>query len=378
MLGVRKLGQVGIIHLVGLRPQRRQGGSEGPAGLGVEQSRRSDRKADVCSSCQCLGRRAHALDQHETLAWPALARLEPLDELSSILAQHRHSDQCVDSMDNPPPVALTIAGSDSGGGAGIQADLKTFQAFGVFGCSALTAVTAQNTTEVTAVHALPEEIVREQIRAVATDIPPDAVKTGMLANAALVECVARAIDEHRLPNYVLDPVMISTSGQRLLDSEAEDSIRRELIPLAAVVTPNLHEARVLTGLAVEAPSDLADAARAILDLGARAALVKGGHLAGEEVVDLLLTDEVEHVWSRARIDTTAGHGTGCTLSAALAAGLAAGRPLADAADAAVDFVARALASAPGLGAGRGPVNHFVGVRRPVRRGVRRRVDEKSE
>jgi len=265
-------------------------------------------------------------------------------------------------MDNPPPVALTIAGSDSGGGAGIQADLKTFHAFGVFGCSALTAVTAQNTTEVAAVHTLPEEIVREQIRAVATDIPPDAVKTGMLASAALVECVAHAIDEHRLPNYVLDPVMISTSGQRLLDNEAEDTIRRRLVPLAAVVTPNLHEAHILTGLPVETPSDLADAARAILDLGARAALVKGGHFAGDEVVDLLLTEEGEHVWSRPRLYTSAGHGTGCTLSAALTAGLAAGRPLTDAADAAVDFVARALASAPGLGAGRGPINHFVKAR----------------
>jgi len=262
-------------------------------------------------------------------------------------------------MDNPPPIALTIAGSDSGGGAGIQADLKTFHAFGVFGCSALTAVTAQNTLGVAAVHPLPEEIVREQIRAVATDIPPDAVKTGMLANAAVVESVAHAIDEHQLPNYVLDPVMISTSGHRLLDNEAEDIMRRKLVPLATVVTPNLHEARVLTGLPIEAPSDLAEAARAILDLGARAALVKGGHFAGDEAVDLLLTEEGERIWSRPRLYTSAGHGTGCTLSAALAAGLAAGRPLPDAADAAVDFVARALASAPGLGAGHGPINHFV-------------------
>ncbi len=264
-------------------------------------------------------------------------------------------------MDNPPPVALTIAGSDSGGGAGIQADLKTFHAFGVFGCSAITAVTAQNTLEVAAVHMVPVELVREQIRAVASDIPPNAVKTGMLANAALVETVAHAIDEHRLPNYVLDPVMISTSGRRLLDKEAEETIRRELIPLAAVVTPNLHEAHILTGLPVDAPGDLADAARAILDLGARAALVKGGHLPGDEAIDLLLSEEGEFTWSRPRISTAAGHGTGCTLSAALAAGLAAGRPLVEAVAAAVDFVARALADAPGLGAGRGPINHFVKV-----------------
>ena len=273
-------------------------------------------------------------------------------------------------MDNPPPVALTIAGSDSGGGAGIQADLKTFHAFGVFGCSVLTAVTAQNTIEIAAVHAIPEEMVRAQIRAVASDISLDAVKTGMLASVALVETVAHAIVEHRLHNYVLDPVMISTSGHRLLDREAEDTIRRELIPLAAVVTPNLHEARILTGVPVEAPGDLADAARAILDLGARAALVKGGHLAGDEAVDLLLTEEGEHIWSRPRISTAAGHGTGCTLSAAIAAGLAAGRPLADAAGAAVDFVARALVDAPGLGAGRGPINHFVGGPRDTPEGPR--------
>jgi len=268
-------------------------------------------------------------------------------------------------MDNPPPVALTIAGSDSGGGAGIQADLKTFHAFRVFGCSALTAVTAQNTLEVAALHAIPEGMVRAQIRSVATDLRPDAVKTGMLANAAVVETVAQMICEHRLPNYVLDPVMISTSGQRLLDGDAEDIIRRELIPLATVVTPNLHEARILTGLAVEAPSDLADAAQALLDLGARAALVKGGHLAGDEAVDLLLTEEGERIWSRPHISTPAGHGTGCTLSAALAAGLAVGQPVADATAAAVDFVARALADAPGLGAGRGPINHFVGTRPDV-------------
>jgi hydroxymethylpyrimidine/phosphomethylpyrimidine kinase len=262
-------------------------------------------------------------------------------------------------MDNPPPVALTIAGSDSGGGAGIQADLKTFHSFGVFGCSALTAVTAQNTTGVTAIHPVPEAMVLEQIRAVATDIPPDAIKTGMLATTTLVETVAGAIGEHGLPNYVLDPVMISTSGHRLLDRDAEDAIRQLLVPMATVVTPNLHEARVLTGLSIETPSDMAAAARMLLDLGARAALVKGGHLEGDLAVDLLMTERGERTWSRTRLDTRAGHGTGCTLSAALAAGLAAGRPVEEAAGAAVDFVARALASAPGLGSGHGPINHFV-------------------
>ena len=265
-------------------------------------------------------------------------------------------------MDNPPSVALTIAGSDSGGGAGIQADLKTFHAFGVFGCSALTAVTAQNTLEVMAVHVIPEDVVRAQIQAVAADLPPDAVKTGMLATAALVETVAEAIGEHGFPSYVLDPVMVSTSGNRLLANDAVDIIRRKLLPLATVVTPNLHEARILTGQSITRREDFHDAARALLDLGAGAALVKGGHLEGPQAVDLLMTSGGDHVWSRPRLDTRAGHGTGCTLSAALAAGLATGRALLAAADDAVDYVARALADAPPLGAGHGPINHFVPTR----------------
>jgi hydroxymethylpyrimidine/phosphomethylpyrimidine kinase len=262
-------------------------------------------------------------------------------------------------MNNPPSVALTIAGSDSGGGAGIQADLKTFHSFGVFGCSALTAVTAQNTVEVVAVHPVPEDVVRAQIDAVATDLPPDAVKTGMLNTTAVVETVADTLVEHRFPNYVLDPVMVSTSGHRLLDDDAVDAIRRELLPLALVVTPNLPEARILTGLAISRREEFHDAARALIDLGATAALVKGGHLEGGEAVDLLLTPEGEHIWSRPHLDTTAGHGTGCTLSAALAAGLALGRTLPEAAADAVGYVARALADAPLLGAGHRPINHLV-------------------
>ncbi len=262
-------------------------------------------------------------------------------------------------MDNPPPVALTIAGSDSGGGAGIQADLKTFHAFGVFGCSAVTAVTAQNTLSVHTVHAVPGEVVRAQIDAVATDLVPAAVKTGMLANAELVRTVAAGIRAHRLTHYVLDPVMVSSTGHRLLDTDAVDAVRTELIPLAAAVTPNAHEAAILTDLAIAGPDDLEAAGRELLRMGARAALVKGGHLGGAEAVDVLVTDEIRRVWSRPRLEIAAGHGTGCTLSAALAAGLALGRPLLDAADAAVDFVARALRAAPGLGAGHGPVNHFV-------------------
>ncbi len=262
-------------------------------------------------------------------------------------------------MHNPPPVALTIAGSDSSGGAGIQADLKTFHAFGVFGCSAVTAVTAQNTLRVEAVHTIPVDVVRSQIDAVVGDLAPVAMKSGMLATSELVLTVAERIRDHDLDNYVLDPVMVSTSGHRLLADDAVDAIRAELIPLATVVTPNVHEARILTGLALEGPDDLELVGRAFIAMGASAALIKGGHLKGDEAVDLLLTSEGHRVWSRPRLDTTAGHGTGCTLSAALSAGLALGRSLEDATDAAIDFVARALAAAPGLGAGHGPINHFV-------------------
>jgi hydroxymethylpyrimidine/phosphomethylpyrimidine kinase len=258
------------------------------------------------------------------------------------------------------PVALTIAGSDSGGGAGIQADLKTFHAFGVFGTSALTAVTVQNTRGVTGVHAVPLEVVGAQIDAVVTDLRPAAVKTGMLATAALVEVVAGRIERHGLGRYVLDPVMVATSGDRLLDEDAEATVARRLLPLAAVVTPNLHEASILTGRTVRTLDDMRAAADALLALGAGAALVKGGHLEGE-AVDLLRDAEGEQVWRKPRLDTPHTHGTGCTLSAAITAGLAQGRPLTEACDRAVRWVARAIGTAPGLGGGHGPVNHFAPV-----------------
>ena len=262
----------------------------------------------------------------------------------------------------PParPVALTIAGSDSGGGAGIQADLKTFQAFGVFGTSALTAITAQNTRGVTAVHPVPLDVVVAQIDAVVTDLRPAAVKTGMLATAALVEVVADGIERHGLRRYVLDPVMVATSGDRLLDEDAEGTVARRLLPLAAVVTPNLHEATILTGCPVRTLDDMRAAADALLALGAGAALVKGGHLEGD-AVDLLRDGSGERIWRKPRLDTPHTHGTGCTLSAAIAAGLAREVPLADAVDRAVRWVARAIETAPGLGAGHGPVNHFAPV-----------------
>lgn len=258
------------------------------------------------------------------------------------------------------PIALTIAGSDSGGGAGIQADLKTFHAFGVFGTSALTAITAQNTHGVTAVHPVPLEVVTAQIDAVASDLRPAAVKTGMLATAELVTTVARALRAHGLDRYVLDPVMVSTSGHRLLDEDAEATLARELLPLAALVTPNLHEARILTGVEVATLDDMRRAARALVGMGAGAALVKGGHLEGD-AVDLLWDGHEERAWRKPRLETRHTHGTGCTLSAAAAAGLAQGRTLADAVDRAVRWVAGAIATAPGLGGGHGPVNHFLPV-----------------
>jgi len=260
--------------------------------------------------------------------------------------------------DSPLPVALTIAGSDSGGGAGIQADLKTFQAFGVFGTSVITAITAQNTMEVSAVHPVPLDVVRAQVDAVVVDLDPAAVKTGMLATADLVEVVAAAIEDHGLERYVLDPVMVAASGARLLDENAVETLSRRLLPLAALVTPNLDEARILTGLEVRDEEGQRAAARELVGMGARAALVKGGHGDGPELTDVLWDGTDERTWRRPRLDTRSTHGTGCTLSAAVAAGLARGQDLPMAVDRALEFVARAMATAPDLGKGHGPLNHF--------------------
>lgn len=257
-------------------------------------------------------------------------------------------------------IALTIAGSDSGGGAGIQADLKTFHQFGVFGMSVVTAVTAQNTLGVRSWAPLPPTLVAQQIDAVAEDLPPLAVKSGMLGSAEVVTAVADAIERHGLSNYVLDPVMVATSGDRLLDRDAERLIVRRLIPLAAVVTPNLDEAATLVEEEVRNREQMTRAGRALLKLGARAALITGGHLAGDEIVDVLVAEGGgTQCFTHPRVDTTSTHGTGCTLSAAIAAGLAQGRPLQQAVGDAVDFVQRAIAAAPGLGHGHGPLNHFV-------------------
>jgi hydroxymethylpyrimidine/phosphomethylpyrimidine kinase len=262
------------------------------------------------------------------------------------------------------PVALSIAGSDSGGGAGIQADLKTFHAFGVYGTTAITAITVQDTAGVHGVHAVPVDIVRRQIEVVARDLEPAACKSGMLATAEVVAAVAAAVRASGLRQYVLDPVMVATSGDRLLDRDAESAVTELLVPLSAVVTPNLDEARLLTGLRIETEDEMRAAGERLVELGATAALVKGGHLSGSVVVDVLVDADGVERWQRLRIDTTSTHGTGCTLSAAIAAGLAHGRPLREAVADALDFVHRAMTSAPGLGrGGHGPLNHLVGAGR---------------
>ncbi|MGH7533740.1 MAG: bifunctional hydroxymethylpyrimidine kinase/phosphomethylpyrimidine kinase [Gemmatimonadales bacterium] len=265
-------------------------------------------------------------------------------------------------MTKTPPITLTIAGSDSGGGAGIQADLKTFHQFGVFGTSVITAITAQNTVEVRAVAPVERSMVRAQLDAVANDLPPAAFKTGMLATAEIATEVADAITTHRWRRYVLDPVMVSTSGHRLLDAGGEVVLRERLLPLATLVTPNLDEAELLAGITVRDPAAMDEAGRRLLARGAGAALIKGGHLAGKELVDVLVTKAGIKRIRHPRIPTTSTHGTGCTLSAAITAGLALGWELDVAVATGLDFVARAIAAAPGLGSGQGPVSHFVEVK----------------
>lgn len=255
---------------------------------------------------------------------------------------------------------LSIAGSDSGGGAGIQADLKTFAALGCFGMTALTALTAQNTQGVRAIHAVPLDMLHAQIDAVVEDIGVDAVKIGMLHSAATVQAVAAALDRHRLQRVVLDPVMVATSGATLIDREAIDVLVTQIFPRAALVTPNLDEAALLVARPLATEDDMHAAARELLARGARAVLLKGGHLASDTVSDLLLARDDEPLWLRGpRIPSANTHGTGCTLSSAIAAHLAAGTTLEDAVRAARDYVRGALqAGAPvRTGAGSGPLNH---------------------
>ena len=266
---------------------------------------------------------------------------------------------------DPPTTAryarlLTIAGSDSGGGAGIQADLKTFAALGCYGMSAITALTAQNTTGVRAIHAAPPEFLTQQIDAVVEDIGVDAVKIGMLHSPEIVRTVAEAIERHRLPNVVFDPVMVATSGARLIDEPAVEVLVNELFPRTRLVTPNLDEAALLVGFVIHDEASLLRAAERLIERGARAVLLKGGHLPGEEVVDLLLTaDGRSQFWRASRIASRNLHGTGCTLSSAIAAHLALGDDLVAAVGAAREYVRKAIESGADVrtGAGHGPLDH---------------------
>ena len=258
------------------------------------------------------------------------------------------------------PRVLSIAGSDSGGGAGIQADLKTFAALGCYGMTAITALTAQNTCGVRAIHAVPAQMLREQIDAVIEDIGAHAVKIGMLHGPGIVQTVAEAIDRHALPNVVFDPVMVATSGAALIEHAAMDALVRRLFPRAVLITPNLDEAGRLVGRRLETRDDMDRAARRLQTRGARAVLLKGGHLPGDTVVDLLLTESGEALWFEAtRIPGPNTHGTGCTLSSAIAAHLALGAPLVEAVESARTFVRDALEAGAQVRTGRcgGPLNH---------------------
>ena len=268
--------------------------------------------------------------------------------------------------------ALTIAGSDPSGGAGIQADLKTFAAFGVYGASAITAITVQSTKGVEAVAPLSADLVTAQIEAVAADLAIHATKIGMLGTAAIVEAVAAAIAELDLPLVVVDPVLVSSSGERLLDADGVQTLCLELFPRARVVTPNIPEAEALSGRRIASSDDAREAARRIHGMGAAAVVVTGGHARWDDqgsgtvseraahVVDLLFDGREFHEFRVARVDSRQTHGTGCTFASAVAAGLALGQELRDAVARAQQYVAGAIAHAPGIGHGRGPLDHFWG------------------
>ena len=256
--------------------------------------------------------------------------------------------------------ALTIAGSDSGGGAGIQADLKTFAAHGVYGTSAITAVTAQNTLGVSTFEALSPQLVVAQIEAIVTDIGVNAAKTGMLANAAIVDAVAAAVDRFAIPFVVVDPVMIAKSGARLVDEHALTAIRSRLLPRAFVVTPNVPEAEVLAAMSISTDEGRREAARRIAGAGAAAVIIKGGHFPTDDIRDLLFDGREFAEFRHTRVAGTSTHGTGCTYAAAIASHLALGRSVAEAIPLAQDYIARAIQDAPGLGGGHGPMNHFPG------------------
>ncbi|HEV3234398.1 MAG TPA: bifunctional hydroxymethylpyrimidine kinase/phosphomethylpyrimidine kinase [Candidatus Dormibacteraeota bacterium] len=258
------------------------------------------------------------------------------------------------------PVAATIAGSDSGGGAGIQADLKTFAALGVYGASAIVALTAQNTVGVRGVQTASLEMVALQIDAIAEDLSPDAWKTGMLASTDIIDIVVARLRHHRARNLVVDPVMVAKSGDRLLDVEAVGALVQRLLPLALVLTPNLPEAAAMTGLTIDSPSDARRAARELAELGPRLVVVKGGHAGTDPVVDVVY-DANSKEWTELRNERVRGHnthGTGCTFSAAIAANLARGADPLEAVNRARQYLQAALRWAPGIGSGHGPLGHM--------------------
>lgn len=263
-----------------------------------------------------------------------------------------------------PPRVLTIAGSDSGGGAGIEADLKTFTALQVYGMAAVTAVTAQNTQGVHAVHDLPPGDVAQQIDVVVRDIGVDAAKSGMLSNGAIIASVANRIAQLGIANYVLDPVMVSESGHALLREDAIDVLKTRLLPLAFIVTPNAAEAESLSGKSVTNESEMREAARAIHDLGPKNVLVKGGHVEGEQAMDVLFDGSGFEVFAAPRIDTHNTHGTGCTYSAAIAANLAKGMDVRQSVKSAKEYVTGAILHGFDLGEGPGPLNHFWNLESP--------------
>lgn len=255
------------------------------------------------------------------------------------------------------PKAMTIAGSDSGGGAGIQADLKTFAALGVYGTSVLTAVTAQNTLGVTAVHEIPTSVIAAQIETVITDIGADAVKTGMLASNEIIECVTSELRRHSVPWLVVDPVMVAKSGDRLLWEDAVEALRTLLVPLASVVTPNIPEAEALTDSKITSDLEARQAAKKIVAMGAKSVVVKGGHREGPSI-DLFFDGNNFQEFSAPRIDTANTHGTGCTFASAIAAGLARDMSILDAVGLAKDYVTEAIRRSFPVGRGHGPLNHF--------------------
>jgi hydroxymethylpyrimidine kinase/phosphomethylpyrimidine kinase len=254
------------------------------------------------------------------------------------------------------PVALAIAASDSGGGSGLQGDLKTFEALGVYGTTVVTVILAQNTTGITAVHDAPAAVVRDQLRAVLSDLPPNAVKVGMLSTIPVIRAIATEL--RRIPvAVVLDPVMVSRSGVRMLRATSVSSLIRDLLPLASILTPNLPEASLLAGFPIRNEVDAKRAARAIQSLGPRAVLIKGGHGEGHDLMDGLLDGRTWHVYRGSRLESRHTHGAGCALSSAITAHLARGETLPDAVEKALRFVRKAIEGAPGLGAGQGPIGH---------------------